>query len=32
MPLSVDMPLEQLEKYKGISPKPQDFDLYGQGL
>lgn len=28
MPLSVDMPLEQLKKYEGISPKPQDFDLY----
>ena len=27
MPL-IDMPLEQLKKYKGISPKPADFDEY----
>jgi cephalosporin-C deacetylase len=27
MPL-VDMPLEKLWKYKGISPKPKDFDAY----
>ena len=24
----VDMPIEQLENYKGVSPKPADFDEY----
>ncbi len=28
MPLSVDMPLEQLKKYQGSSKKPNDFDKY----
>ena len=28
MPLSVDMPLENLKEYKGCSPKPKDFDEY----
>ena len=27
MPL-IDMPLEELKKYKGINPKPEDFDKY----
>ena len=27
MPL-IDMPLEELKKYQGISPKPDDFDEY----
>lgn len=26
--LLIDMPLEQLKTYKGISPKPEDFDKY----
>ncbi|KAB8125596.1 acetylxylan esterase [Gracilibacillus oryzae] len=26
--MHVDMPLDQLEKYLGINPKPDDFDLY----
>ncbi len=25
---SVDMPLKELKKYKGINPKPEDFDQY----
>ncbi len=26
--MAVDMPLEQLKQYKGISPRPKDFDEY----
>ena len=28
MPLTFDMPLEQLKKYTGINPKPKDFDAF----
>ena len=28
MPLTFDMPLEELRDYQGINPKPADFDLY----
>lgn len=28
MPLTFDMPFEQLEKYQGINPKPVDFDIF----
>ncbi len=28
MPLTFDMPLEQLREYRGISPRPADFDEY----
>jgi cephalosporin-C deacetylase len=28
MPLLFDMPLEQLQDYQGINPKPADFDTY----
>lgn len=28
MPLTFDMPLDQLEKYKGVNPKPADFDTF----
>ncbi len=28
MPLTFDMPIEQLKKYQGINPKPEDFDAY----
>ena len=28
MPLTCDMPLEALEKYTGINPRPEDFDAY----
>lgn len=28
MPLTFDMPFEQLESYRGINPKPHDFDTY----
>jgi len=28
MPLTFDMPFEQLENYRGINPKPVDFDSY----
>ncbi|MEQ8671741.1 MAG: acetylxylan esterase [Aggregatilineales bacterium] len=28
MPLTFDMPFEQLEHYRGINPKPDDFDSY----
>ncbi|MEM9955620.1 MAG: acetylxylan esterase [Chloroflexota bacterium] len=28
MPLTFDMPFEQLKTYKGINPKPDDFDAY----
>jgi len=33
MPLTFDMPFEQLEKYQGINPRPADFDAFWeQGL
>ena len=28
MPLTFDLPFEQLEGYQGITPRPQDFDAY----
>ncbi len=28
MPLSFDMPFEDLVQYQGINPKPDDFDAY----
>jgi cephalosporin-C deacetylase len=28
MPLTFDMPLEQLREYRGINPRPADFDAY----
>ena len=28
MPLTFDMPLEQLKEYRGINPRPADFDEY----
>lgn len=28
MPLTFDMPLEKLKEYKGINPRPADFDAY----
>jgi cephalosporin-C deacetylase len=28
MPLTFDIPFEQLVNYNGINPKPNDFDLY----
>ena len=28
MPLTFDFPFEQLINYKGINPKPSDFDLF----
>ena len=28
MPLLFDMPLEELETYQGVNPKPDDFDAY----
>jgi len=28
MPLTFDMPLEDLKRYQGINPKPADFDAY----
>ncbi len=28
MPLSFDFPLEQLETYQGINPRPADFDEF----
>jgi len=28
MPLTFDLPFDQLEKYQGINPKPADFDTY----
>lgn len=32
MPLSVDMPLEQLKIYQGSSVKPHDFDEYWNNI
>jgi cephalosporin-C deacetylase len=33
MPLMFDMPLEQLQKYQGINPRPPDFDsFWDQGI
>lgn len=28
MPLTFDLPFDQLEQYQGINPKPEDFDSY----
>lgn len=28
MPLTFDLPFDQLENYRGINPKPEDFDTY----
>ena len=28
MPLLFDMPLEELERYQGANPRPDDFDAY----
>lgn len=28
MPLSFDMPMEQLKSYEGLNPRPDDFDVY----
>ena len=28
MPLTFDLPLEELEHYQGTNPRPDDFDIY----
>ncbi len=28
MPLTFDLPFDQLEKYQGINPRPEDFDIF----
>ncbi|WP_416201766.1 acetylxylan esterase, partial [Thermanaerothrix sp.] len=28
MPLTFDLPLEQLKAYQGINPRPSDFDAF----
>ncbi len=33
MPLTFDLPLEELEQYQGLNPRPADFDAFwDQGL